>query len=71
MKVVFGIGLTLLMLGLLSLVVAIPRSGREGVKVGGVALDLETRHEEKLSPIVSGVLILGGVAMLVAGRGRR
>jgi hypothetical protein len=46
MKVVFGIGRTLLIFGHPSLVVAIPRSGQEGV-IDDLALELETRDEEK------------------------
>ena len=68
MKAVFGIGLVLLVLGLLSLVVPIPRSDHDGVKLGGVSINVSSHHDEKLSPVVSGVLILAGVGMVVAGR---
>ena len=70
MKAIFGIGLVLLVLGVLSLVVPIPRSEHDGVNVGGMSLNVTTHHDEKASPIVSGVLILGGIAMLVAGKSR-
>jgi hypothetical protein len=38
MKILFWIGLVVLILGLVSLVVPIPRSEREGFTVGGVSL---------------------------------
>ena len=60
MKILMGIGLAVLVLGIVSLVVPIPHNEREGVKVGGLSIGVETRHEEKVSPFVSAVLILGG-----------
>jgi hypothetical protein len=71
MKALLGIGLLLLLLGSLSLFVPIPRSEREGFKVGGVSIGVETHHDEKVSPIVSALMILGGVAMIIAGRASR
>jgi hypothetical protein len=69
-KVLFWIGMAVLILGIVSLVVPIPRNDREGFKAGGVSFNVETRHEEKVSPFVSAVMILGGVGMLVAGKTR-
>ena len=68
MKAIFWVGLVLLILGVASLVVPIPRTEREGIKVGGVSLGVETRHDEKAPPIISAVMILGGVGLLIAGR---
>jgi hypothetical protein len=70
MKVLFWIGLIILILGLVSLVVPIPRSEREGVTVGGVSLGVETRHEEKISPALSAVMILGGLGAMAVGKAR-
>ena len=61
----------LLLLGGLSLFVPIPRSERQGFKMGGVSLGVETHHDERVSPIVSTLMILGGVAMIIAGRAKR
>jgi hypothetical protein len=55
-------------LGIVSLVVPIPRSEREGFKAGGVSVGIETRHDEKVSPFVSAAMILGGVGAMVAGK---
>jgi hypothetical protein len=67
-KALFWVGLVILILGLASLVVPIPRTDRESLTVGGVLLAVEAQHQEKLSPFVSGVMILGGLGAMAAGR---
>jgi len=69
-KALFWIGMVILILGIVSLVVPIPRNEREGFKVGGVSVGVETQHSERVSPFVSAVMILGGVGAMVAGRRR-
>jgi hypothetical protein len=68
MRILFWTGLAALILGIGSLFIPIPRQEREGLKVGGVSIGVETRHEEKVSPIVGAVMILGGAGMMIAGR---
>jgi len=68
MKALFWIGTAVLILGFVSLVVPIPRNERDGFKVGGVSVGVETRREQKVSPWVSAVMILGGVSTMVAGK---
>jgi hypothetical protein len=68
MKTVFWIGLLLLLLGLASFVVPIPRTGRDSVSAGGITLGVETRHQETVSPMISAVLLLGGAGLIIAGR---
>jgi hypothetical protein len=58
----------ILILGVASLFVPIPRKERSGVQVGGVSVGVETTHKETVSPIVSGVLILAGAAMMIGGK---
>ncbi len=70
MKALFWIGMAVLILGIASLVVPIPRNEREGFKAGGMSVGIETRHEEKVSPIVSATMILGGAGLLIAGKQR-
>jgi hypothetical protein len=70
MKALFWIGMVVLILGIVSLVVPIPHNEREGFSAGGVSVGVETRHEEKVPPFVSVVMILGGIGMLVAGKVR-
>jgi len=52
-------------------VVPIPRNEREGFKAGGLSVGIETQHEEKVSPIVSAVLNLGGAGLMIAGKRSR
>lgn len=68
MKALFFIGLVVLILGLVSLVVPIPRGERQGLTVGGVSLGVETHHEEKVSPALSAVMIVGGLVAIAAGK---
>jgi len=70
MKALFFVGLVVLILGLVSLVVPLPQSERGGISVGGVSLDVETRHEEKIHPALSAVMILGGFGAMAAGKRR-
>jgi hypothetical protein len=68
MRGLFWIGVVFVVLGIASLVVPIPHNERSGVKVGGASIGIETRHEEKVSPVISAVLIAAGAAMMIAGR---
>ena len=68
MKALFAVGLVILILGVASLFVPLPQKERSGIEVGGVSLGVETSHNEKVSPIVSGVLILAGAGMMIAGK---
>jgi hypothetical protein len=70
MKPLFWIGLVLVVLGVASLLVPIPSNERSGIKVGGLSVGVETTHREKVSPIVSAVLILGGAGLAIAGRAK-
>ena len=68
MKALMWIGSVVLILGIGSLVVPIPSNEHDGVKVGGVSIGVETRHDEKVAPIVSAMLILGGAGLMIAGK---
>jgi hypothetical protein len=68
MKALFWIGLVVAILGIVSFLVPIPRNEREGVKVGGISIGVETQHSEKVSPIVGGVMILAGAGMMIAAK---
>jgi hypothetical protein len=60
--------MVVLILGIVSLAVPIPRNERAGFKAGGVSVGIETRHDEKVSPFVSAAMILAGVGAMVAGK---
>ena len=68
MKGLFWFGLVLVILGIVSLVVPIPHREKEGIKVGGASIGIETKHDEKVSPIISVVLIAAGAGMMIAGK---
>jgi len=70
MKVLFWVGVVLLVLGGLSLVIPIPRSEHAGIQAGGIHMGVETNYSEKVSPIVSAVMILGGAGLMIAGKQR-
>jgi hypothetical protein len=70
MKILFWVGMLLLILGVASLLVPIPRNQRDGVSVGGVSIGIETRHDEKAPPLVSAVMILGGVGLMIAAKAK-
>jgi hypothetical protein len=71
MKALFWVGMVVVILGVLSLVVPIPRTERHGIQVGDASVGIKTQTEEKVSPIVSVVMIAGGALMMFGGgRGR-
>ena len=55
-----------MILGPASLFVPIPHSEEKGFKAGGISVGVETHHDEKVSPIISAVMILGGAGMMIA-----
>lgn len=68
MKHLFWIGIVIVGLGILSLFVPIPHTERSGISAGGMSVGIKTQHDEKVSPIVSGALLLAGAGMMMAGR---
>ena len=67
MKLVFWSGVVLVVLGVLSLVVPIPHTESKGFSAGDVSVRVQTQHNERVSPIISAVLILGGAGMMIVG----
>ncbi|HKM86260.1 MAG TPA: hypothetical protein VJW96_08635 [Terriglobales bacterium] len=67
MKILLFAGLLLVMLGIASLIVPIPHTETEGIKVGNTNFGVQTSHSERVSPIISVVLIAGGIALSIAG----
>ena len=70
MKALLYAGLLLVILGITSLAVPIPHSETQGIKIGDTNIGVKTSHSERVSPIISAVLIAGGIALNVAGIGR-
>jgi hypothetical protein len=67
MKILLFTGLLLVVLGIASLVVPISRSEKQGIKIGDTNIGVQTSHSERVSPIISAVLIAGGIALTIAG----
>jgi hypothetical protein len=71
MKGLLFAGLLLIVLGIVSLVAPIPHTEREGIKIGNTNLGVQTSHSERVSPVISVVLIAGGIALSIAGSRNR
>ena len=67
MRMLLIAGLLLMVLGIASLVVPIPRSETQGIKIGDANIGVQTTHSERVSPVISAVLIAGGIALTIAG----
>jgi hypothetical protein len=67
MKILLYAGLLLIVLGVASLVVPIPQTETQGIKIGDAKLGVQTTHSERVSPVISVVLIAGGIALSIAG----
>jgi hypothetical protein len=60
-------GVVLLVLGILSFVVPVPNYHHHGVRVGDAHVGITTRHDEKVPPVLSIVLIVAGAGLLIMG----
>jgi hypothetical protein len=67
MRILLYAGLLLMALGIASFVVPIPHTETQGIKIGGANLGVQTSHSERVSPVISVVLIAGGIALSIAG----
>ena len=68
MRLLLILGIVLIILGIASLLVPIPRKERHGIDAGGLSVGFETTSRQKVHPAVSAVLIGGGVVLLIVGR---
>ena len=67
MKGLTWIGLALVILGVLSFVVPIPHQEDHSMRIGDAKIGVQTNHSERVPPLLSGVLVLGGVVAMAAG----
>lgn len=67
MKAVAVIGALVLVLGIASFFVGIPRTENSGIKVGSAEIGVQTRHTERIPPAGSIALIVGGIVLLAVG----
>jgi hypothetical protein len=59
MKALSLVGLVVLILGIASFFVPFPHSENHGIKVGDASVGVQTHSSERISPVMSGVLIQG------------
>lgn len=67
MRILAVVGIILLVLGILSFVFPVPHSEKHGVKLGDASLSVTTHDDEKLSPVVGGILCAVGAVLMIAG----
>ena len=67
MRTILWIGVVVIILGIASFVVTVPEKHREGIKMGGASIGVETTSSEKLPVYVGVILLVGGISMVLAG----
>jgi hypothetical protein len=67
MKGLAWVGLILLVLGILAFLVPVPHSESHGVKMGDASIGITTKSNEKLPPVVGGILCGVGAVVLIFG----
>jgi len=70
MKALFGVGLIVLVLGVLSFFVPVPRREHHGVKIGDSSIGVTTQHNEHVAPAISVILVVVGAGMMIGGRSK-
>lgn len=70
MKPFFVAGLIVMVVGIVLLFVSIPHSENHGVNAGDTRIEVTTTHHQRVSPIVSAVLIIAGAGLMLGGRSR-
>jgi hypothetical protein len=68
MRALLIVGILLLVLGIASLFVSIPRNNeKHGVQIGGAEVGVETRSSERIPLPASVAIIIGGIVLSVVG----
>jgi hypothetical protein len=71
MRALLIVGVLLVVIGIASLFVGIPRSEKHGVQIGGAEVGVETRSSERIPLPASIAIIVGGIVLsAVGGRGQ-
>jgi len=70
LKALFGVGLVVLVLGILSFFIPVPHTEHHGISAGDVHLGVNTQHSDRVPPAVSVVLLVVGAGIMIAGRGK-
>ncbi|MGB9197267.1 MAG: hypothetical protein WCB53_10140 [Terriglobales bacterium] len=68
MKALLAIGLIVLVLGIVSFVVPFPHASHHELRVSDAHVGVTTRHDERVPPAVSVLLVVVGAGIMIAGR---
>jgi hypothetical protein len=68
LKTLMLVGVVVLVLGILSFFVPVPHSEHHGVRLGDAHVGITTHDEDRVSPVVSIVLVVVGAGLMIAGR---
>lgn len=71
MRALLAVGLLLVLLGIASLFIAVPRRERHGLEAGPVSVGVVTTRRETVHPAISAVLIGGGALLMFASRRKK
>jgi hypothetical protein len=67
-SLMMAVGIIVLVIGVLSFLVTVPRYHHEGVRVGDTHIGITTEHHEQL-PVAAGVvMVVVGAGLIIAGR---
>ena len=67
MRPLSWVGVLLLVLGIASFFITIPRKERQGVQFGGASVRVETTTSQRLPTWASAVLLVGGILVIALG----
>jgi hypothetical protein len=67
MKARFWVGVAVVVLGLASMFVSVPRSERRQIAAGDVSIGVELQHRQHIPRVVSVALIVLGGALVLTG----
>jgi hypothetical protein len=67
MKMLFWMGVAVLVLGIASVLIPVPHTESSGIKAGDINVGIQTRHDERVPYWISAVVIVGGISMMLAG----
>jgi hypothetical protein len=70
MKALLAVGLLVLIIGVISFVVPFPHASHHEIGSGDVHVGVTTRHDEKVPPMVSVLLVVVGAGIMITGRGK-
>ncbi|HEX8817849.1 MAG TPA: hypothetical protein VF753_20335 [Terriglobales bacterium] len=68
MKLLTGVGLAVLILGVLSFFIPLPHSEHHGISAGDVHLGVTTEHSDRVPYALSIIVVVVGAGLMVAGQ---